>query len=189
MAGWFNIQAPDARYLIQAAANAGAGWSALGDVVGKFGGILNAERDRKYAEEQDKLKNSREDKKLEGDLALKQAQTDYQNAGVTLRGIQGEQAIRSNDIKSAHNKATEAQGWANVGINQQKANNDLYYKQGRLAQYDRDLDIKSNNGGSSRGGSSSKETNGKKLLQSEINEKFNSKKYSQNIKDFLDTEL
>ena len=67
MAGWFNID-----YLrdpsFMKSAGGGNGYAAMGDVLSKFGGIINAERDRKYQLEQDKLKNERESKKVESEV-------------------------------------------------------------------------------------------------------------------------
>ena len=62
MAGWFNID-----YLrdpsFMKSAGGGSGYTAMGDVLSKFGGIINAERDRKYQLEQDKQKTSERAKK------------------------------------------------------------------------------------------------------------------------------
>lgn len=62
MARWFNIDYLKDPEFIKSAGGGNA-YTAMGDVLSKFGGIINAERDRKYQMEQDKLKNERESKK------------------------------------------------------------------------------------------------------------------------------
>ena len=67
MAGWFNID-----YLRDPSFMKSAG-GGNGDVLSKFGGIINAERDRKYQLEQDKLKNERESNKNIAEIGAIQA--------------------------------------------------------------------------------------------------------------------
>ena len=79
MAGWFNID-----YLrdpsFMKSAGGGSGYTAMGDVLSKFGGIINAERDRKYQLEQDRLKNERESKKVESEVNKNNSYGDYNDA-------------------------------------------------------------------------------------------------------------
>lgn len=107
MAGWFNIQQLKDPTAIQAVANgAGALGTALGAVTDKLGSIYNAERDRKYQMEQDRLKNERESAKNSAELgsisaleALRKAQeqkalSDMEQGilnGASLRGYRNNQ--------------------------------------------------------------------------------------------------
>ena len=119
MAGWFNID-----YLrdpsFMKSAGGGNGYTAMGDVLSKFGGIINAERDRKYQLEQDKLKNERESKKVESEVKKNNSYVDYNDAGAFARMAQGqkyisdaEQNIRKTDGQIKHWNNTDAIGWAN----------------------------------------------------------------------------
>lgn len=119
MAGWFNID-----YLrdpsFMKSAGGGNGYTAMGDVLSKFGGIINAERDRKYQLEQDKLKNERESKKVESEVNKNNSYVDYNDAGAFARMAQGqkyisdaEQNIRKTDGQIKHWNNTDAIGWAN----------------------------------------------------------------------------
>ena len=180
MAGWFNID-----YLrdpsFMKSAGGGNGYTAMGDVLSKFGGIINAERDRKYQLEQDKLKNERESKKVESEVNKNNSYVDYNNAGAFARMAQGqkyisdaEQNIRKTDGQIKHWNNTDAIGWANH--NETKT----HHRNTEEIQ-------KSKSSGGSGGGTT--RNSGKKILQREIDEQFNSKKYSQNIDDLLNTEL
>ena len=119
MAGWFNID-----YLrdpsFMKSAGGGSGYTAMGDVLSKFGGIINAERDRKYQLEQDKLKNERESKKVESEVNKNNSYVDYNDAGAFARMAQGQkyisdakQNIRKTDGQIKHWDNTDAIGWAN----------------------------------------------------------------------------
>ena len=119
MAGWFNID-----YLrdpsFMKSAGGGNGYAAMGDVLSKFGGIINAERDRKYQLEQDKLKNERESKKVESEVNKNNSYVDYNDAGAFARMAQGqkyisdaEQNIRKTDGQIKHWNNTDAIGLAN----------------------------------------------------------------------------
>ena len=124
MAGWFNID-----YLrdpsFMKSAGGGSGYTAMGDVLSKFGGIINAERDRKYQLEQDKLKNERESNKNIADIsaikaleALRKAQevkavSDMEQGilnGASLRGYRNSQISlgkERNDIAWANHNETK----------------------------------------------------------------------------------
>ena len=176
MAGWFNID-----YLrdpsFMKSAGGGNGYTAMGDVLSKFGGIINAERDRKYQLEQDRLKNERESKKVESEVNKNNSYVDYNNAGAFARMAQGqkyisdaEQNIRKTDGQIKHWDNTDAIGWANH--NETKTHH----------RNTEEIQRSKSSGGTTR-------NSGKKILQREIDEQFNSKKYSQNIDDLLNTEL
>ena len=68
MAGWFDIDYLKDPSFIKSAGGSNA-YTAMGDVLSKFGGIINAERDRKYQVEQDRLKNERESNKNIADIS------------------------------------------------------------------------------------------------------------------------
>ena len=176
MAGWFNID-----YLrdpsFMKSAGGGSGYTAMGDVLSKFGGIINAERDRKYQLEQDRLKNERESKKVESEVNKNNSYVDYNDAGAFARMPQGQkyisdakQNIRKTDGQIEHWNNTDAIGWANH--NETKTHH----------RNTEDIQRSKSGGGTTR-------NSGKKILQREIDEQFNSKKYSQNIDDLLNTEL
>ena len=119
MAGWFNIDYLKDPSFIKSAGGANA-YTAMGDVLSKFGGIINAERDRKYQLEQDKLKNERESKKVESEVNKNNSYVDYNDAGAFARMAQGqkyisdaEQNIRKTDGQIKHWDNTDAIGWAN----------------------------------------------------------------------------
>ena len=179
MAGWFNID-----YLrdpsFMKSAGGGNGYAAMGDVLSKFGGIINAERDRKYQLEQDKLKNERESKKVESEVNKNNSYVDYNDAGAFARMAQGqkyisdaEQNIRKTDGQIKHWDNTDAIGWANHNETKTHHRNTEEIQRSKSG---------GNGGGTTR-------NSGKKILQREIDEQFNSKKYSQNIDDLLNTEL
>lgn len=121
MAGWFNID-----YLrdpsFMKSAGGGSGYTAMGDVLSKFGGIINAERDRKYQLEQDKLKNERESKKVESEVNKNNSYVDYNDAGAFARMAQGKkyisdakQNIRKTDGQIKHWNNTDAIGYGRLG--------------------------------------------------------------------------
>lgn len=174
MAGWFNIDYLRDPGFIRSAGGGNA-YTAMGDVLSKFGGIINAERDRKYQVEQDKLKNERESNKNIAELGAIQAleaqrkaqtlkaQSDMEQAvlnGANLRGFRNGQLLLSKERNNI--------GWAN--------HNETKTHHRNTEEIQRS---KSGGGGNSD----------KRILQREIDEKFNSKKYSQNIDDLLNTEL
>lgn len=178
MAGWFNIE-----YLrdpsFTKSAGGGSGYSAMGDVLSKFGGIINAERDRKYQMEQDKLKNERESKKVESEVNKNNSYVDYNDAGAFARMAQGrkyisdaEQNIRKTDGQIKHWNNTDAIGYGRLGE----------YKRHNLSSED----IQRSKSGSSAGGG---KKGGGGVLQPEINDQFNIKKYSKNAKDLMSEEL
>ena len=179
MAGWFNID-----YLrdpsFMKSAGGGNGYTAMGDVLSKFGGIINAERDRKYQLEQDKLKKKKKKKKVESEVNKNNSYVDYNNAGAFARMAQGqkyisdaEQNIRKTDGQIKHWDNTDAIGWANHNETKTHHRNTEEIQKSKSG---------GNGGGTTR-------NSGKKILQREIDEQFNSKKYSQNIDDLLNTEL
>ena len=174
MAGWFNIDYLRDPGFIRSAGGGNA-YTAMGDVLSKFGGIINAERDRKYQVEQDKLKNERESNKNIAELGAIQAleaqrkaqtlkaQSDMEQAvlnGANLRGFRNGQLLLSKERNNI--------GWAN--------HNETKTHHRNTEEIQRS---KSGGGGNSD----------KRILQREIDEEFNSKKYSQNIDDLLNTEL
>ena len=117
--GWFNIDYLKDPSFIKSAGGANA-YTAMGDVLSKFGGIINAERDRKYSMEQDRLKNERESKKVESEVNKNNSYVDYNDAGAFARMAQGkkyisdaEQNIRKTDGQIKHWDNTDAIGWAN----------------------------------------------------------------------------
>ena len=143
---WFNINYLNDPNFIKSV-NSGGGYKAIGDALMALGGIYNAERDRKYKEEQDKKTNAREDQKLEFEKIKADSKAAYDMAGVDLRKAQAlynqkhgnyydaKTGIDLFDAKSkdAKRKSDMGANWANVGINQQKANDLRAYQQGRLA--------------------------------------------------------
>ena len=121
MAGWFNIDyLKDPSFM--KSAGGGNAYTAMGDVLSKFGGIINAERDRKYQVEQDRLKNERENNKNIADIsainaleALRRAQeikavSDMEQGilnGASLRGYRDGQLLLGKERNNI--------GWANLG--------------------------------------------------------------------------
>ena len=178
--GWFNIDYLKDPSFIKSAGGANA-YTAMGDVLSKFGGIINAERDRKYQLEQDRLKNERESKKVESEVNKNNSYVDYNDAGAFARMAQGqkyisdaEQNIRKTDGQIKHWNNTDAIGWAN--------HNETKTHHRNTEEIQKSKSSGGNGGGTTR-------NSGKKILQREIDEQFNSKKYSQNIDDLLNTEL
>ena len=104
MAGWFNID-----YLrdpsFMKSAGGGNVYTAMGDVLSKFGGIINAERDRKYQLEQDKLKNERENIAAEF-----KNETERQKAGYYGAGGQERMANAHKHLVNANNDTIKTQG-------------------------------------------------------------------------------
>ena len=78
--GWFNIDYLKDPSFIKSAGGANA-YTAMGDVLSKFGGIINAERDRKYQVEQDRLKNERENITAEFKNETERQKAGYYGAG------------------------------------------------------------------------------------------------------------
>lgn len=187
MAGWFNID-----YLrdpsFTKSVNSGGGYKAIGDALMALGGIYNAERDRKYKEEQDKKTNAREDQKLEFEKIKADSKAAYDMAGVDLRKAQAlynqkhgnyydaKTGIELFDAKSkdAKRKSDMGANWANVNINQQKANDLRAYQQGRLAI--------SGGGGSGNGGKNGNGWKQKYPLNADLNKALK-------IDSLLDTDL
>ena len=180
MAGWFNIDYLKDPSFIKSAGGANA-YTAMGDVLSKFGGIINAERDRKYQLEQDRLKNERENNKNIADIsainaleALRRAQeikavSDMEQGilnGASLRGYRDGQLLLGKERNNI--------GWAN--------HNETKTHHRNTEEIQKSKSSGGNGGGTTR-------NSGKKILQREIDEQFNSKKYSQNIDDLLNTEL
>lgn len=104
MAGWFNID-----YLrdpsFMKSAGGGSGYTAMGDVLSKFGGIINAERDRKYQLEQDRLKNERENTAQEF-----KNETERQKASYYGAGGQERMANAHKHLVNAENDTIKTQG-------------------------------------------------------------------------------
>ena len=119
--GWFNIDYLKDPSFIKSAGGGNA-YTAMGDVLSKFGGIINAERDRKYQVEQDRLKNERENNKNIADIsainaleALRRAQeikafSDMEQGilnGANLRGYRDGELLLGKERNNI--------GWANLG--------------------------------------------------------------------------
>ena len=179
MAGWFNID-----YLrdpsFMKSAGGGNGYTAMGDVLSKFGGIINAERDRKYQLEQDKLKNERESNKNIADISAIKALED-------LRKAQEVKAV--SDMEQGILNGASLRGYRNSQISLGKERNDIAWaNHNETKTHHRNTEeIQRSKSGGNGGGTT--RNSGKKILQREIDEQFNSKKYSQNIDDLLNTEL
>ncbi|MDY2818013.1 MAG: hypothetical protein SOU37_05265 [Campylobacter lanienae] len=173
--GWFNIDYLKDPSFIKSAGGGNA-YTAMGDVLSKFGGIINAERDRKYQLEQDRLKNERESKKKIADIAATNALEAQRKAQTLKAQSDMEQGILNGD---------SLRGYRNSKISLGKErNNILWANHNETKTHHRNTEEiqKSKSGGATS-------NSGKKILQREIDEKFNSKKYSQNIDDLLNTEL
>ncbi|MCI7023727.1 MAG: hypothetical protein MR964_05860 [Campylobacter sp.] len=119
--GWFNIDYLKDPSFIKSAGGGNA-YTAMGDVLSKFGGIINAERDRKYNIEQDRLKNERESKKVESEVNKNNSYVDYNDAGAFARMAQGQkyisdakQNIRKTDGQIKHWNNTDAIGYGRLG--------------------------------------------------------------------------
>ena len=115
MAGWFNID-----YLrdpsFMKSAGGGNGYTAMGDVLSKFGGIINAERDRKYQLEQDKLKNERESKKNIAEIGAIQA----------LEALRKAQEVKAvSDMEQGILNGASLRGYRNSQISLGKERNDI----------------------------------------------------------------
>lgn len=179
MAGWFNID-----YLrdpsFMKSAGGGSGYTAMGDVLSKFGGIINAERDRKYQMEQDKLKNERESNKNIADIRAISALE-------ALRKAQEAKAV--SDMEQGILNGASLRGYRNSQISLGKERNNIgWANHNETKTHHRNTEeIQKNK--SNGGGGGTTRNSGKKILQREIDEQFNSKKYSQNIDDLLNTEL
>lgn len=155
--GWFNIQQLKEPTAIQAVANgAGALGSALGAVTDKLGSIYNAERDRKYQMEQDRLKNERESAKNSAELglisaleALRKAQeqktlSDMEQGilnGASLRGYrQGRLALgkERNNIALANHDETKTHHRNTEDIQRSKSSSGGFVPSGNLGEMDED---------------------------------------------------
>ena len=179
MAGWFNID-----YLrdpsFMKSAGGGNGYAAMGDVLSKFGGIINAERDRKYQLEQDKLKNERESNKNIADISAIKA----------LEALRKAQEVKAvSDMEQGILNGASLRGYRNSQISLGKERNDIAWaNHNETKTHHRNTEeIQRSKSGGNGGGTT--RNSGKKILQREIDEQFNSKKYSQNIDDLLNTEL
>ena len=179
MAGWFNID-----YLrdpsFMKSAGGGSGYTAMGDVLSKFGGIINAERDRKYQLEQDRLKNERENTKNIADISAIRA----------LEALRKAREIKAfSDMEQGILNGASLRGYRHSQISLGKERNDISRANlGETITHHRNTEeIQKNK--SNGGGGGTTRNSGKKILQREIDEQFNSKKYSQNIDDLLNTEL
>lgn len=176
MAGWFNID-----YLrdpsFMKSAGGGNGYTAMGDVLSKFGGIINAERDRKYQLEQDKLKNERESAKNSAELGAISA-LEAQRKAQTLK--------TQSDMEQGILNGASLRGYRNSQISLGKERNDIgWANHNETKTHHRNTEEIQR----SKSGGGTTRNSGKKILQREIDEQFNSKKYSQNIDDLLNTEL
>ena len=177
MAGWFNID-----YLrdpsFMKSAGGGNGYTAMGDVLSKFGGIINAERDRKYQLEQDKLKNERESKKNIADIAAT-------NALEAQRKAQTQKAI--SDMEQGILNGASLRGYRNSQISLGKERNDIdWANHNETKTHHRNTeDIQRSKSSGGNGG----KKGGGGVLQPEINDQFNIKKYSKNAKDLMSEEL
>ena len=179
MAGWFNID-----YLrdpsFMKSAGGGNGYTAMGDVLSKFGGIINAERDRKYQLEQDKLKNERESNKNIADISAIKA----------LEALRKAQEVKAvSDMEQGILNGASLRGYRNSQISLGKERNNIgWANHNETKTHHRNTEeIQRSKSGGNGGGTT--RNSGKKILQREIDEQFNSKKYSQNIDDLLNTEL
>lgn len=177
MAGWFNID-----YLrdpsFMKSAGGGNGYTAMGDVLSKFGGIINAERDRKYQLEQDKLKNERESKKNIADIAATNALEAQRKAQTLKTQSDMEQGILNGASLREHRNSQISLG--------KERNNILWANHNETKTHHRNTEEiqKSKSGGGSGG-----KKGGGGVLQPEINDQFNIKKYSKNAKDLMSEEL
>nr|WP_321431648.1 hypothetical protein [uncultured Campylobacter sp.] len=175
MARWFNIDYLKDPEFIKSAGGGNA-YTAMGDVLSKFGGIINAERDRKYQMEQDKLKNERESKKNIADIAAANALEAQRKAQTLKAQSDMEQGILNGASLREHRNSQISLG--------KERNNILWANHNETKTHHRNTEEiqKSKSGGATS-------NSGKKILQREIDEQFNSKKHSQNIQDLLNTEL
>lgn len=178
MAGWFNID-----YLrdpsFMKSAGGGNGYTAMGDVLSKFGGIINAERDRKYQLEQDKLKNERESNKNIADIGAIQA----------LEALRKAQEIKAvSDMEQGILNGASLRGYRNSQISLGKERNNIgWANHNETKTHHRNTEeIQRSKSGSSGGGG---KKGGGGVLQPEINDQFNIKKYSKNAKDLMSEEL
>ena len=113
--GWFNIDYLKDPSFIKSAGGANA-YTAMGDVLSKFGGIINAERDRKYSMEQDRLKNERENNKNIADISAI-------NALEALRRAQEIKAV--SDMEQGILNGASLRGYRNSQISLGKERNDI----------------------------------------------------------------
>lgn len=178
MAGWFNID-----YLrdpsFMKSAGGGNGYTAMGDVLSKFGGIINAERDRKYQLEQDKLKNERESNKNIADIGAIQA----------LEALRKAQEVKAvSDMEQGILNGASLRGYRNSQISLGKERNNIgWANHNETKTHHRNTEeIQRSKSGSSAGGG---KKGGGGVLQPEINDQFNIKKYSKNAKDLMSEEL
>ena len=178
MAGWFNID-----YLrdpsFMKSAGGGSGYTAMGDVLSKFGGIINAERDRKYQLEQDKLKNERDSNKNIADIGAIQA----------LEALRKAQEVKAvSDMEQGILNGASLRGYRNSQISLGKERNNIgWANHNETKTHHRNTEeIQKSKSGSSAGGG---KKGGGGVLQPEINDQFNIKKYSKNAKDLMSEEL
>ena len=178
MAGWFNID-----YLrdpsFMKSAGGGNGYTAMGDVLSKFGGIINAERDRKYQLEQDRLKNERENNKNIADIRAISA----------LEALRKAQEVKAvSDMEQGILNGASLRGYRNSQISLGKERNNIgWANHNETKTHHRNTEeIQKSKSGSSAGGG---KKGGGGVLQPEINDQFNIKKYSKNAKDLMSEEL
>ena len=178
MAGWFNID-----YLrdpsFMKSAGGGSGYTAMGDVLSKFGGIINAERDRKYQLEQDRLKNERESNKNIADIRAISA----------LEALRKAQEVKAvSDMEQGILNGASLRGYRNSQISLGKERNNIgWANHNETKTHHRNTEeIQKSKSGSSAGGG---KKGGGGVLQPEINDQFNIKKYSKNAKDLMSEEL
>ena len=119
--GWFNIDYLKDPSFIKSAGGGNA-YTAMGDVLSKFGGIINAERDRKYQLEQDRLKNERESNKNIADISAIRALEALRKAQEAKAVSDMEQGILNGASLRGHRnslislgKERNNIGWANLG--------------------------------------------------------------------------
>lgn len=152
--GWYNID-----YLRDPSFMRGAsgsnGYSAMGDVLSKFGGIINAERDRKYQMEQDNLKNERESNK---NIA-------YISATNALEALRKAQEIKAlSDMEQGILNGASLRGYRNSQISLGKERNNIGWANHNetITHHRNTEEIQRNKGGA-------KSTPIKNLLDTELN--------------------
>ena len=176
--GWFNIDYLKDPSFIKSAGGANA-YTAMGDVLSKFGGIINAERDRKYQLEQDKLKNERESNKNIAEIGAIQA----------LEALRKAQEVKAvSDMEQGILNGVSLRGYRNSQISLGKERNNIgWANHNETKTHHRNTEeIQKSKSGSSAGGG---KKGGGGVLQPEINDQFNIKKYSKNAKDLMSEEL
>ena len=182
---WFNINYLNDPSFIKSV-NSGGGYKAIGDALATLGGIYNAERDRKYKQEQDEREHTRKDTELAAQVEKwdterqKNLAAAYANEELgRYRGIQSSELPRLNNAKIANYSNQMSNRNANTAINRYRADVDAEYKQTRLGQHEKELGLKYSGGGGSKNGNGWKQ---KYPLNADLNKALK-------IDSLLDTDL